>query len=45
VIDPDSEVITAAEVGAANTGDAAMASALPAPLCQPPVRQIRLLNH
>jgi len=27
VIDPDSEVITAAEVGAANTGDAAMASA------------------
>jgi hypothetical protein len=32
VIDPDSEVITAAEVGAANTGDAAMASALPADL-------------
>jgi hypothetical protein len=32
MIDPDSEVITAAEVGAANTGDAAMASALPADL-------------
>jgi hypothetical protein len=35
VIDPDSEVITAAEVGAANTGDAAMASALPADLPAP----------
>jgi hypothetical protein len=32
MIDSDSEVITAAEVGAANTGDAAMASALPADL-------------
>jgi hypothetical protein len=31
-IDPDSEVITAAEVGAANAGDAAMASALVADL-------------
>ena len=31
-IDPDSEVITAAEVGAANTGDAAMAKALLADL-------------
>jgi Transposase DDE domain/Transposase domain (DUF772) len=30
-IDPDSEVITAAEVGAANAGDAAMAAALLAP--------------
>jgi hypothetical protein len=35
VIDPDSEVITAAEVGAANTGDAAMASALPVDLPAP----------
>ena len=31
-IDPDSEIITAAEVGAANTGDAAMAPALLADL-------------
>jgi len=31
-IDPDSELITAAEVGAANTGDAAMAAALLADL-------------
>jgi hypothetical protein len=35
-IDPDSEVITAAEVGAANTGDAAMAQALLADLRQAP---------
>jgi Transposase DDE domain/Transposase domain (DUF772) len=34
-IDPDSEVITAAEVGAANTGDAAMAQALLADLPAP----------
>jgi Transposase DDE domain/Transposase domain (DUF772) len=33
-IDPDSEVITAAEVGAANAGDAAMAAALLADLPQ-----------
>jgi Transposase DDE domain len=31
-IDPDSEIICAAEVGAANTGDAAMAAALLADL-------------
>jgi hypothetical protein len=35
-IDPDSEVITAAEVGAANAGDAAMAAALLADLPAPP---------
>ena len=34
-IDPDSEVITAAEVGAANAGDAAMAAALLADLPAP----------
>jgi hypothetical protein len=35
-IDPDSEVITAAEVGPANTGDAAMAAALLADLPEAP---------
>jgi transposase len=38
-IDPDSEVICAAEVGAANTGDAAMASALLADLAHAPSGQ------
>jgi Transposase DDE domain len=35
-IDPDSEVICSAEVGAANAGDAAMAAALLADLPKPP---------